>query len=391
VPAARYYRRRSMLAHPIRVLHVIGGTGRGGAETWLVHLLRHTDRKAVAMDFFLCGEQGPGACEPEILGENARIYRSPGHRNVPLQLFRLWRLQQRNGPYQVVHAHVDCYGGVVVLLAKLLGVPGRIVNVHTDVRAMEAASAPMRRLYLRLMQSLSSWFATGGLGVSAIATSSFFGDGWRSDSRWHVREVCVDLSPFRRIPDRRAVRAELGIPPDAIVFGHVGRFKKEKNHEFLVKVAEIVADREPRAWFVLLGDGLVSGPVEEMVRSLGLRGRFILLPSREDVATLLSGAFDCFLFPSLYEGLGLALVEAQAAGLRCFASTAIPPEAIVVADLVKQIPLSAGAQHWAETILRSAGEPAPITQAEALAAVEEVFNMESHAAQMTEFYRAAAS
>ena len=381
----------TLIDKPTRVLHVIGGTGRGGAETWLVHLLRNTDRGRVAMDFFLCGEQAPGACEAEILRENARIFVSPHHRNLPLQLFRLWRLQRRHGPYQVVHTHVDCYGGIIVCLARLVGVPARIVNVHTDVRAMEASSGMMRRLYLRLMKSLSGWFATGGLGVSEMAASSFFGERWSSDPRWHVQQACVDLSPFRRVPDRRAVRAELGIPADAIVFGHVGRFTKEKNHAFLVRIAETVAAKEARARFLLLGSGLAAGPVEEMIRSMGLQDRFILMPPREDVATLLLGAFDFFLFPSLYEGLGLALVEAQAAGLRCFASTAMPPEAIVVADLVQQIPLSAGPQHWADVILRHAGVPAPITQPEALAAVEEVFNIQRHAAQMAEFYQAAAS
>ena len=117
----------------------------------------------------------------------------------------------------------------------------------------------------------------------------------------------------------------------------------------------------------------------------------MILPPRDDTPRLMLGAFDFFLFPSRWEGLGLALVEAQAAGLRCFASTAVPPEAIVIPSLVKQLPLSAGPEFWANAILQQIDTPSPVTQEDALRRVEAVFDIRRNAEQLLEFYETVTS
>jgi glycosyltransferase involved in cell wall biosynthesis len=241
------------------------------------------------------------------------------------------------------------------------------------------------------MKRFVQWFSTAGLGTSRSAAALMFGENWWTDPRWRVLPACIDLTAFRKSADRRLVRAEFCIPDGAVVFGHVGRFVNEKNHQFLIQVAEQLTEAESRARFVLVGAGPTKARAEYEIRRRGLKDRFILLDPRDDIARLMLGVFDFFLFPSLYEGLGLALVEAQAAGLQCFVSTAIPPEGIVIPEMVHKIPLSAGAEAWADLILRKIGSPSPVTQKEALTAVGRSFDIQSNAVQLTEFYREAVS
>jgi glycosyltransferase involved in cell wall biosynthesis len=379
-----------MLKRPLRVLQVLGRANRGGAETWLLHVLRHVDRNLVAIDFAVHSPE-PGAYDAEIRKCGARVFVCAGHRNLWHQFLALSRLQRTRGPYDVVHSHVDYYGGFVVLFARLLGVRGRIANFHSDTREIERSAGVCRLGYIRLMKRFIKWFATGGLGVSDGAAAALFGEKWRSDPRWRIHAGCVDLQGFRDYRKGDPIRTELGIPSDAIVFGHVGRFVEEKNHDFLICVAEALMAREPRSRFVLVGGGPTEEHTKTAVRERGLLDRFMLLPPRDDIARLMLGAFDYFLFPSRYEGLGLALVEAQAAGLRCFASTAVPPEAVVIPSLVRQLPLSAGPEYWAEAILRQLATPSHVTREEALRTVGESFDIRRNAAQLVEFYQTEAS
>ena len=374
----------------MRVLQVLSETNRGGAETWLLHALRHVDRKRVAMDFLVYDDR-PGAYDLEFREGGANIFSHRKHRN-PLRHFLTLRTLFRNRrAYDVIHTHVDFLGGLLAFYARALGVPVRITHSHSDTRGVIRIGSLSRRIYAGLMKMLVRRFSTAGFGVSGAAAASLFGESWQSDSRWRVHSACVDLQRFHEYYERSALRAELGIPEGSLVFGHVGRFVGEKNHQFIIRIAEVLAAKERRARFLLVGGGPNQQKVEELIRDTGLSDRFITLPPRDDIPRLMKGVFDFFLFPSQSEGLGLALVEAQAAGLRCFASTAVPPEAIVIPSLVKQLPLSAGPEFWADAILQQIDRPSPVTQEEALGRVEKVFDIRRNAEQLVEFYQTVTS
>jgi glycosyltransferase involved in cell wall biosynthesis len=169
----------------------------------------------------------------------------------------------------------------------------------------------------------------------------------------------------------------LGIPPDAFVIGHVGRFDEQKNHLFLVEIAAEVAKREPKMRLLLVGDGLLRPKIEQKIAQLGLTDRTIFAGSRHDVPRLMLSAMDVFLFPSLYEGLGLVLIEAQAAGLPCIFSDVVPEEADLVKPLIRRFSLSEPASVWADAILAERRAGAAITQEHSLAVVEKLpFNIE---------------
>jgi len=379
-----------VLERPLRVLQVVGRADRGGAETWLLHVLRHIDRKQVALDF-LVHDRVPGAYDAEIRARGSKIFVCENHRNIWRQFWGLRRVLRDHGPFDAVHSHVDYFSGVIVLLARLLGVRIRIANCHNDHPAVDHSIPLRRRLYILVMKRFIDWFATAGVAPSRAAAAALFGPEWQSDSRWGVQSVCIDLHRFSYPAEQRDVRAELNVPADAIVFGHVGRFVEQKNHDFLIRLAEILVSSEPLSRFLLVGSGPTEERVKKAIVERGMLDRFILLPPRDDIPRLMLGAFDYFLFPSRYEGLGLALVEAQAAGLRCFASMAIPPEAIVIPSLVQQLPLSAGPEYWAEAILRQMGAPNPVTREEALRKVGQSFDIRQNAAQLVEYYQAAVS
>ena len=280
-------------------------------------------------------------------------------------LARLRSLLTTQGPFDVVHSHVHNFSGIVLAVAASAGIPVRIAHSHN---ALMPVSSSLRRLYLFVTARLVAHFATSGLAASGLAAEDLFGASWQSDARWAVQHCAIDLGPFCERHDRGEVRRELGVAADDLVIGHVGRFDPQKNHALLVRIAAELCGREPRARFVLVGDGPLRRDMEREVKQLGLDGRVRFLGVRGDVPRVLR-AFDAFLFPSHHEGLGLAGVEAQAAGVPVLLSSTIPREVEVVTGLVRWQRLDASPSEWA-TLLQEILHAPRIPQPEALVQVK---------------------
>lgn len=376
-------------SRPIRILHVVGGMNRGGVETGLIHVLRHIDRERYQMDFLVHTDQ-PCAYDEEVRALGSRII--PCLR--PDQPWRyacnLLRALRDDGPYDVVHSHVHHFSGFVLMLARLAGVPIRIADSHSDTPLVDRRSGLLRRLYLQSMQAAIKAHATHGLASSQAAATALFGSRWQQDPRFRVLYQGIDLQPFREAQntDFRKVRQELGLPLEALVIGHAGRFAEPKNHAFLVKVFTEVARREPTAHLLLVGDGPLRPTIEAQVRSLGLERRVVFAGVRADVPRLMVGAMDAFLFPSLWEGLGRVFLEAQAAGLRCLISEAVPEEATVIPALVRRLSLSLPPEEWASVLLdRTWGSD--VSREEALSLMESSrFNITFSVRRLVELYGA---
>jgi glycosyltransferase involved in cell wall biosynthesis len=235
----------------------------------------------------------------------------------------------------------------MLALAAWQGIPVRIAHSHNDLRHLQRTSNVRRRAYYRATEHLVSRFATTGLAPSVDAALSLFGPEWRSDSRYRLLQYGIELSPFATQVDRDAVRAGLGIAPESDVFGHVGSFTPQKNHTFLLDVFRAVHVRRPNARLLLVGDGPLLDSVLRQAESLGIGGLVVFAGVRPDVPALMMGAMDCFLFPSTHEGLGIVLIEAQAAGLPSLTSDVVPVEADAVPGLVRRMSLSEGPDAWA--------------------------------------------
>ena len=353
---------------PVRVLHVLGSLNRGGVETWLMHMLRGIDRREVAMDFLVHGEGG-GAYDEEARRLGADIIVCPNPRRFLAYGASFRRVLRGRGPYDVVHSHVHDFSGYVLSLAAKEGVPVRVAHSHTDRREIPSERALRRRAYRALMGHLIRRHATAGVGASRGAAASLFGAAWREEPRWRVMYYGVDFAPFHAAGDPRRVREDLGVPPGAALVGHVGNLLAVKNHRVLVDMLAALRGRVPDPRLLLVGDGPLKGELAARAERLGVASRVIFAGVRTDVPRLL-GAMDVFAFPSLYEGLGLAVVEAQAAGLPVVLSDKVPPDAVVLPGLVRRLPPDAPGEVWADACAAALASRGGVSKAAALAEVE---------------------
>jgi len=357
LPAAGWKTGYARRTRPVRVLQVVAGMDLGGAETWLMSVLKAIDRERFELDF-LTHKESPGHFDAAIRQLGSSILSGPDLAQPWFYPSRFSRLMRECGPYDVVHSHCHHFSGLVLRGAAQAGVPVRIAHSHSDTRRIDTAAHAARQVYLALGRRFIRQYATRGLAVSQAAAPSLFGDNWQTDPRISVLYCGVSPEQFQPTNfDRAAARSRLGIPPDARVFGHIGRFAEPKNHGFLIDVFQAIAAAEPKAWFVLAGDGPLRGQIEAAVARAGIARNTILLGMRSDVPDILRGLIDVLLLPSLWEGLPIVLIESQAAHVPCLYSEAVTAEVEEIPGLLRRLPLSQPAPQWARAAVEMACVP----------------------------------
>jgi glycosyltransferase involved in cell wall biosynthesis len=356
----------------------------GGLETWLLQVLGHIDRAHFQFDFCICGpDAGIYAKEVENLG--GRILLCP--RGLGLSSFRSgFKKVLHQGKYDVIHSHVSFFSGLLLRWAEKEGVPIRIAHSH-NVHDGRPDTFP-RGLYRTIMKSWINLHTTHGLAASKPAADALFVKNWESDQRFHVLHYGLALQPFQKSIDRAEVRAEFGIPFEAPVVGHVGRFDQFKNQGFLVEVANAVLKRRPDVHFLFVGDGALRPAIETTVRRMGISQKVHFAGIRTDVPRLMIGAMDFFVFPSVYEGFGLCLLEAQAAGLQCLVSDAVPNEVIKVPGSVDFLALSLGKDHWSTKIISGLDFSRPKSTSALSCELQDRFSIKESLRELTSVYTA---
>jgi glycosyltransferase involved in cell wall biosynthesis len=372
-----------------RVLHVVRQMHAGGIAVWLMNILRHIDRARYHLDFLLVHD-GPAAYANEIRDLGSSISTCLGYHKPWKFAGNFANVLRESGPYDVVHSHIYNYSGFVLKIAAGHRVPVRIAHSHTDTRLKEASQRRWRQVYRRAYLDVTThWLrrhATAGLAVSHGAADALFGADWATDGRFRVLPLGLDFEPFSAPCDQGEVRRSLGLPADALVIGHVGNYVWHKNHDFLIETAREILAKEPRAWLLLVGHGLIGSHVQKQVQALGLADRVLIAGARDDVPRLMVGAMDAFVFPSHYEGLGLVLLEAQAAGLPCILTDSLPREVDVVPELVQRLSLQAPPATWASAALNAAQERPVPRQAAFAQIAASGFAIENAVQQLTRVY-----
>jgi glycosyltransferase involved in cell wall biosynthesis len=331
----------------VRILHVVGHMNRNGAETWLVNVLRHIDRTQFQFDFLVHADKNYAyGDEIRSLGGRLLPCRWP---SLPFTYARdFGRILENYGPYDIVHCHVNHFGGWILRFAKSHGVPRRIAHSHS---APSPRNIPWILRLVRLMDRRLGSGETDRLAVSESAARSAYGAAWATLPNTRVLVCGIDLTRFDGPCDRDTCRRQFGIRAEAFVIGHVGRFVAVKNHRFVLAIARAAARTAPEVQFLLVGDGPLRREMEQRAKDLGLSERIVFAGSRPDVPYLMQACMDAFVLPSRYEGLGLAAIEAQAAGLFGILADTVPPEAVVCPELVRRLSLAEPAQTWANALL----------------------------------------
>jgi glycosyltransferase involved in cell wall biosynthesis len=339
---------------PIRILHVLGSLNRGGGEVWLMNVLRNIDRSKFQFDFLVhTREEAVFDAEAQQLG--SRILRLDPPRQSPLLYGRnLTRLLLSAGPFDVIHSHVHFFSGYTLRIAKRCSVPSRISHSHTTDNTID--SLPLhrrtfRKLYRQLTRNWLWRYATAGLACSPAAAGALYGSNWNRDHRWTVLPYGFDFSRFANLPSKEHLRATLGILPGKLLLGQVGRLVEVKNHSLSIDILSSLVARGINAHLLLVGGGPLEGTIRDKLNQLGLTERVTLAGDQADVLPFL-GAMDCMLFPSFYEGFGIVVLEAQAAGVPVIASDRVPAEVSIVTNMVRRLPLEAGAHGWADEIIQ---------------------------------------
>jgi glycosyltransferase involved in cell wall biosynthesis len=357
----------------------------GGVETWLMHLLRTIDRDRFKFDF-LYHTNAKSDYDEEIKRLGARIFRLPFLSNPFIYSRKLTAILKQYGPYDVVHSHDISWNGLVLATAKKADISVRIAHSHNDYDKSRPRDV-LRRIFIEYSRYLTKNYATDGLACSHLAARSYWGPGWPKDRRWRVYYCGLDFSAYKT-NSVRDLRDKLGLSGSTFVVGHIGSFRdRQKNHSFIIDIVKEVVSREKSVSFLLIGDGVLRNEIEEKCSNLGLQQHVRFLGLRTDIPDLLRCAMDILLFPSLYEGLGLVLVEAQAAGLRCLCSDVIPKEAGVVPELITRLSLSRSAVEWAMAILDMKNSQPSISHEQALESVcSSHFNLENGMDELVSIY-----
>lgn len=325
----------------IRVAQVMGFMDGGGVEQVVMSYYRHIDRSRVQFDLLVC--KGSGMVpRDEVESMGGRVFIVPPYKQLPRYMFELEHLF-RSEHWSIVHSHVNALSVFPLRAAKRAGVPVRIAHSHSSSGGGEGETA--RDVLKSILRQFSDVYPTHRFACGERAGRWLF-----RGASFEVVPNAVDLSEFR--PDARdglAMRADLGIPENAFVVGHIGRMAPQKNHRKLLEVFASLLELEPDAFLVLAGDGVLMGEVRSEAKRLGISARILFLGQRADAARLYR-AFDVFCLPSVYEGFPVVAVECQASGTPILASDVVSPE-VAVTPLMEFEALEADDGTWAHHLL----------------------------------------
>lgn len=326
-----------------KILHITGAMNVGGTETMLINLYRKINEKIEFHFISYSNEEAFYDKEIEKLGGKVIRLDSPNKVGFIGAVKDIKKVIKENGPYDAVHTHMLFNCGIAMIAAYLSGVKVRVSHSHTT---SDNSNSFVRKVYISVMRIFIKVFSTDFLACSNGAGRYLFGNNITSNKKYKILPNFIDYKKFISCEDKNSIRKELGIKEDDIVVCHIGRFIKAKNHNFLLEVVTEMINRNDTIKLLLVGTGDLKSEIEAKVKELGIEKNVYLTGIRNDIPNILNNS-DLFILPSIYEGLGLVLLEAQASNVPCLVSEAVQPEVDLGVGLIKKIKLSFGAKFWA--------------------------------------------
>ena len=326
---------------PIRVLHVINKMQRAGTETMIMNLYRNIDRTKVQFDFMVHTED-EGAYDREIISLGGRIFRVPRLNGVNLfKYIRCWKKFFDEHPeILIVHGHMGSSAAVYLSIA----------NSYNRYTITHSHSSNNKNIVYNIATYSLRYQAKFLFACSQDAGISRYGKREWIKRQGIVLNNAIDVNRFIFSSVTRDRLRKIHNCYNDFVIGSVGRFLKVKNHQFIIDIFNELNKKNRSSKLILIGEGELKQDIERKVDKLGLTDYVIFLGNIDNVNEYLS-MMDVLLMPSLYEGLGIAVIEAQTSGLKCVISDAIPNEVDITGN-VEFVSLNRSAQEWADILLK---------------------------------------
>ena len=344
--------------NPLRILFVFGcPLKKGGTENVMINIVKNIDRDRFHIDFLIFDKTPDQSDDKKYLESlGCRFYQITA-RGVDRKLHNR-ELDEffRDHEYDIVHTHMDAIGEEALKAAKKHGIKALIAHSHnTDqLDNPNGLKDHLHKCYLIYEKHLLRRYAEYFVACSPEAGKWLFGDKICNSEKYLLLKNSIDSSAYSFDEEtRNEVRKELGLEGRKVII-HVGQFRTQKNHGKVIEVFNELHKRDDSFALVLVGTGEEQDNIKSKVEELGLKEDVLFLGNRNDIPELLMSA-DVFLFPSLYEGLGIALLEAQAADLICVVSDTIP-ELAVLTEKVRSVNLTESASVWGDIVEEMMGK-----------------------------------
>lgn len=331
----------------IRVAQVMGKWVGGGVEAIVMNYYRNIDRNKIQFDF-ICDKDSTNIPYDEIESLGGKVILIPPYQK-PFKYHKELKSILKENKYEIVHSHINTMSVFPLFAAWCAKKPVRIAHSHSTTNKKEWKKYLMKQF----LKHFSKLFATHYMCCSELAGRYQFANKTYDQGKVYLLNNAIELNKFKFDENvRKKKRRELGIDQNTLVIGHLGRFVPVKNHRFLIEVFNEIYKQNKNSVLLLAGQGPLLKEIKEKVNNLGLIDSVKFLGQRND-ANELYQAFDVFLLPSLYEGLPVVGVEAQASGLLCFLSSNMTKETKVL-DSTIIMSLQNTPEEWANNILDKA-------------------------------------
>lgn len=361
----------------IRVAIVSGKLNYGGKKNLIMEYYRHIDREQVQFDF-LCDSDSQAIPKEEIEFLGGRIYEIRPYQNIVGNMIDIYKLCKKN-EYPIMHAYNSTMNLFSMFAAKIAGVPVRI----SESISM-AHEGDWKTKIKKILRPMSKLFANFYMSCGSDCGRWQFGNKLFDDGKVDVFKTVINTEYNAFDPKlREKTRKEFGWE-DKIVIGHIGRFTLQKNSVHLIEIFSAIAKKEPKARMCLIGDGELKEKMMIKINELGIKEQVVYLGVREDIQQFYN-AMDCFLLPSLYEGLPVVGLEAESCGLPTFFSTEVTREANAC-ELGHFIDLFESEDMWADEILKAIKENMPIRKSHAKEVCEAGFDSALEAKRIQKYY-----
>lgn len=328
----------------IEVYQIMGKWIGGGLESVIMNYYENIDRSKIQFTF-ICDEDSTDIPYEKIEKLGGRVIIVPPYQKAFKYIKKLKEIFKENN-CKIVHSNINTLSVFPLYVAKKTGVPIRIAHSHSTSNKKEWK----KNMVKNILRPFSKKYANTYFACSELAGRYLFGNKTFDEGKVIVFNNAINLDKFKYDEEKRKeIRKNLNIKDDTFVVGHIGRFVAQKNHTFLIDIFNELHKTKKNSILILIGQGPIQNEIKEKVEELELKD-FVKFIGQVTNANDYYNAIDIFVFPSIYEGLGMVLIEAQANELPCIASTEVPSEA-TISNQIEYIELDKEPSYWAEKIL----------------------------------------